>query len=278
VSKRIRYTLLTLPSSAAGRRASPLAVGCLVVCCLFPSAAAAQVGQAPVSGTPVAPRLPVASIFDDLFVGTVTDVTKVSLRDTVTLVGVGAAAAAFGHSVDGSLSNAMAASSGLDKTLGAGETIGGARLQLAAALSTYAVGRFSGQPTVTRIGAELVRAQLMVQAMTAGIKMAVRRERPDNTQFSFPSGHSSVSFASATVLQRNFGWRAGVPAYAVATYVAASRIQDKRHFLSDVTFGAALGILAGRTVTVGTSRTKFEVVPHATVGGGAVSLRWLPTH
>ena len=80
-------------------------------------------------------------------------------------------------------------------------------------------------------------------------------------EFSFPSGHSSVTFATATVLQRNFGWKAGVPAYALASYVAASRVQMKRHFFSDVAFGAAIGIVAGRTVTVGRGRARFGSHP-----------------
>ena len=89
------------------------------------------------------------------------------------------------------------------------------------------------------------------------------------------SGHSSVTFATATVLQRDLGWKVGVPAYGLATYVAASRIQDKRHFLSDVTFGAALGIVAGRSVTVGGGNAKFAVAPTAAPGGGGISFTWL---
>ena len=95
-------------------------------------------------------------------------------------------------------------------------------------------------------------------------------ERPartsDGTEFSFPSGHSAATFASATVLQRHFGWKVGVPAFAVASYVAASRVQEKRHFLSDVAFGATLGIIAGRTVTVGRGEARFAVSPMADTG------------
>ena len=84
-----------------------------------------------------------------------------------------------------------------------------------------------------------------------------------------------MTFATATVLQRDLGWKIGVPAYGLATYVAASRIQDKRHFLSDVAFGAAIGIVAGRSVTVGGGDTKFAVAPTAAPGGGGISFTWL---
>jgi hypothetical protein len=49
----------------------------------------------------------------------------------------------------------------------------------------------------------------------------------------------------------------------------------KRHFLSDVAFGAALGIVAGRSVTVGAGDRRFAVSPVAVPGGGAVQFAWL---
>jgi len=100
------------------------------------------------------------------------------------------------------------------------------------------------------VGGELVQAQFVAQVLTYGIKGSVRRPRPEGGGFSFPSGHTTAAFASATVLQRHFGWKVGIPAYGAATYVAAQRVQGKRHYLSDVAFGAALGVVAGRTVTM----------------------------
>ncbi len=40
-----------------------------------------------------------------------------------------------------------------------------------------------------------------------------------------------------------------MPTYLVASYVAISRMHDNRHFASDVAFGAADGIIIGRSVT-----------------------------
>jgi hypothetical protein len=57
-----------------------------------------------------------------------------------------------------------------------------------------------------------------------------------------------VTFATATVLERHLGWRRSILGYTIASYVAASRLHDNRHFLSDVVFGAAVGSIAGRTV------------------------------
>jgi membrane-associated phospholipid phosphatase len=122
------------------------------------------------------------------------------------------------------------------------------------------------------MGADLVRAQIVTQTVTAGIKLSARRTRPDGTQFSLPSGHASTTFATATVLQRHLGWKAGVPAYALATYVAASRVQVQRHYLSDVALGATLGIVAGRSVTIGRGDARFALGPSVVPGGAGVNL------
>jgi membrane-associated phospholipid phosphatase len=207
---------------------------------------------------------------------TLGDFKRLPSTDTATVLAIGAAGAWLGGiAADRGSSNLLSASPTLDAVLEPGATIGGARMQLAGALATYSVGRFSRSPRVAALGADLLRAQLLSQVMTAGIKMSVRRARPDGSQFSFPSGHTSVSFASATILQRHLGAKAGIPAYAVATYVAASRIQERRHFLSDVAFGAAIGIVAGRTVTVGRGEARFALTPTAVPGGAGVSLNWL---
>jgi membrane-associated phospholipid phosphatase len=211
----------------------------------------------------------------DIVADTIRDLSRLPSFETLTILSIGGAAAALGHSVDGSVTRSLASSDGLRTMLQSGETIGGARMQLAGALATYTLGRITSSVKVTSVGADLIRAQILSQALTAGIKMSVGRERPDGTQYSFPSGHSSVTFATATVLQRNFGWKVGVPAYGLATYVAASRVQGERHFLSDVAFGAALGIVAGRTVTVGRGDARFALAPSIVPGGGGVSFTLL---
>jgi len=116
----------------------------------------------------------------------------------------------------------------------------------------------------------------MAEVLTVGIKQGTRRSRPAGSGFSFPSGHTTAAFATATVLQQHFGWRLGAPAYVLAAYVGASRVEMKRHYLSDVAFAAALGVVAGRTVTIGRSH-QFAVTP-ITAGDGAslgAGLTWV---
>jgi membrane-associated phospholipid phosphatase len=230
--------------------------------CLWSSQAFAQV-QTPDSPTPNA----LARMFDT----TIDDFRRLPSKDTLTWLSIGAAITATGQSRDWDVTNGFAGAR-MRPMFEPGATIGGARAQFVGALATYTVGRVTGERRVAAVGTDLIRAQLLAQTMTAGIKLSARRHRPDGDEFSFPSGHTSVTFATATVLQRNFGWKAGVPAYALASYVAASRVQMKRHFLSDVAFGAAIGIVAGRTVTVGRGPARFAVAPTVSSKQAGISL------
>ena len=208
-----------------------------------------------------------------LFSSTFNDFRRLPSLETLTLLSVGAIAAGFSTAIDGSVTNSVAGTMGGGVAPGA--ILGGKEFQFGTALATFAVGHLTGQNRMADVGGKLLRAQFMAQTVSGLIKVSANRTRPDGTNLSFPSGHASVSFASATVLQREFGWKVGVPAYAIASYIGASRIEDKRHFLSDVAFGAALGIVAGRTVTVGKGDKKFAVAPMAAPGGGGVSFNWV---
>jgi len=90
---------------------------------------------------------------------------------------------------------------------------------------------------------------LLTNLAVHGLKAISNRTRPDGTSTrSFPSGHAATTFALATVVQQNYGLKVGIPAYALASFVAFSRVHGDRHYLSDVLFGAAIGITIGRTV------------------------------
>src|SRR5919112_494129 len=124
-----------------------------------------------------------------------------------------------------------------------------------AAAATYIWGRTKTEPRVRHLGMDLIESTILAEGLTQLIKVAVRRHRPihpdggSNPGYSFPSGHATVTFAAATVLQQHLGWKAAVPTYLVASYVAMSRLHDNRHFASDVAAGAAEGIIIGRSVT-----------------------------
>ena len=84
-------------------------------------------------------------------------------------------------------------------------------------------------------------------ALTLGVtyllKFTVAEERPNNEdRQSFPSAHTSVSFASAEFIRKRYGWEYGIPAYAAASFVAFSRVDSRQHYAHDVIAGAAIGI------------------------------------
>ena len=137
-------------------------------------------------------------------------------------------------------------------------------------MATYAVGKLAHSPQVTHVGSDLIRAQVLNAVITTSLKVVVDRQRPNGGHWSFPSGHTSATFASAATLHAHYGWKVGIPAYATAGFVAWTRVRDREHWLSDVAFGSAIGIVAGRTVASKHGPRRVTVVPTVTKGGGAV--------
>ena len=78
--------------------------------------------------------------------------------------------------------------------------------------------------------------------VTLVLKRAINETRPNGGGYSFPSGHSSSSFGSAEFMRRRYGWKWGAPFYALATFVAYSRVESKMHYTHDVIAGAAIGV------------------------------------
>ena len=163
-----------------------------------------------------------------------------------------------------------------DKFFNPGQTLGSVYVQGGSALATYVIGRATGKEKVKHLGTDMLSAQIVAQTLTQVLKVSTQRERPDGSNnHSFPSGHASATFATATVLQRHLGWRAAVPTYTLATYVAMSRLQENRHFLSDVVFGSTLGVVAGRTTTRH-GRAHWAFIPDISKGHAAVLLSRIP--
>ena len=78
------------------------------------------------------------------------------------------------------------------------------------------------------------------------LKESISEKRPDGSNDrSFPSGHTSMSFAAAASLEKRYGWQIGIPAHAVAAFVGVARVQANKHYWHDVVAGAAIGEAAG---------------------------------
>lgn len=91
------------------------------------------------------------------------------------------------------------------------------------------------------------------------LKELIARERPytviealdilvrPETSFSFPSGHTNASFASAFALTKVYG-KKGAWAYIPAALIALSRCYVGVHYLTDVLAGMAVGTLMALAV------------------------------
>jgi len=183
------------------------------------------------------------------------DVKHIPRRNSVYWLAAGTALALAVHPADDEINARLVGSDFADTFFTPGKVLGASPFVLSAAAATYIVGRAHNQPRVKHLGMDLIGSTILAEGLTQLIKVAVRRDRPihpdgsKNPGYSFPSGHATVTFAAATVLQQHLGWKAAVPTYLVATYVAMSRLHDNRHFASDVAFGATDGIIIGRAVT-----------------------------
>lgn len=95
-------------------------------------------------------------------------------------------------------------------------------------------------------------------AVSGGVKSIINRPRPDQAYpgdiqtyttsngKSFPSGHATLAFATATTLALEYKkWYITVPAYAWAASVGYSRMRLGRHYPTDVAAGALVGIGSG---------------------------------
>lgn len=121
---------------------------------------------------------------------------------------------------------------------------------------------------------QLAKAYGATMAIVYVLKPVVDRQRPDGGTESFPSGHSASAFAGAAFLERRYGWRYGVPAYAAAAFVAYSRVEAKRHWTSDVIAGGAIGIASNLVFTHRLSRVAAQPLVLPRGAGLTLALRF----
>ena len=114
-------------------------------------------------------------------------------------------------------------------------------------------------------------------ASKTALKAMIKAERPDHSDNrSFPSGHTTIAFAAARSLDKEFRNESiwiPIAGYAAATAVGIERIANKHHHWYDVVAGAALGFGAaeltwwasdkllgkGSDFAVGTSGSSIDV-------------------
>ncbi len=120
-------------------------------------------------------------------------------------------------------------------------------------VSVLATGLVRDDKVTINKGLFLAESLAASSLITAGLKYTFKRHRPfadhpfiipasDGGSPSFPSGHTSEAFSTATSLTMAYPkWYVAVPAYAWAASVGYSRMYLGVHYPSDVLAGAIVG-------------------------------------
>lgn len=168
---------------------------------------------------------------------------------------------------------------GVVRHFGQPEVYGGVTLGLAA------VGLAAGDSRITRAAGRLGVSLLLAGATSTAGKVAFGRPRPEQSldadgyvpfsgQASMPSGHAAMAFALATSLSDEIHKPlASVGLYGMAAAVGWSRVNDDRHWLTDVAGGALVGITSAKLAS-GRWRI-FGLRPPSVIGApGGMAIGW----
>lgn len=143
----------------------------------------------------------------------------------------------------------------------------------------YTVGAVKEDEKTYEVGKTLIDALVINGLSTSLIKIVSNRESPNGEELAFPSGHTSSSVTFATVMHEAYGPWVGVPLYGLSAMVAMERLDDGEHWISDVVFGAALGLVVGHTVASGRPPEIFggELAPYVNPENGVSGIAWVKT-
>jgi membrane-associated phospholipid phosphatase len=129
-------------------------------------------------------------------------------------------------------------------------------VSVATPLALYSVGIAKHDKRLQKMGIEQAVGITISSGITYIIKHAVNRPRPGVTyptltplepltNYSFPSGHTSSAFYTATATSLQFKkWYVTAPAFLLAGITAYSRMHEGVHYPTDVMAGATLGVMS----------------------------------
>lgn len=125
---------------------------------------------------------------------------------------------------------------------------------IATPISILAHGYLKKDRVLIRNGYKSAATIVVAMGISTVLKYSVQRQRPSDkypgeiivrdhvSTFSFPSGHTTSAFASATSLSLTYKkWYVAVPAFTYAGMMGYSRMRLGVHYPSDVLAGALIG-------------------------------------
>ncbi len=132
------------------------------------------------------------------------------------------------------------------------EPIGNDRylLPVAAMVPLFAFGAVGKNYKARKAALLGLESYLITGLFTQVLKHTVRRQRPYESNDSFPSGHSSSVFSIAAVMATVYKDTKWVPpvVYSLTSLTAISRLHKQAHWASDIFFGSAMGFFIGKSL------------------------------
>ncbi|MDR3628188.1 MAG: phosphatase PAP2 family protein [Ignavibacteriaceae bacterium] len=193
-----------------------------------------------------------------------TDFVKFDKSTQLNLVG-SAVLIGAGYSIDNNVKDfAQKNSSTFNDGLFSIDNVYGAGITLIGIGGLYGYGVIFKDKEVRKIGLQTIEAVGYSGIIESILKSAVGRSRPYTNEgkakfrpfnfnaahTSFPSGHSTVSFAVSTVLANNTdNVYLKIFCFTASTLVCCARIYHSDHWLSDTITGGLLGYFAGNYVS-----------------------------
>ncbi|GGH76590.1 phosphatase PAP2 family protein [Phaeocystidibacter marisrubri] len=165
------------------------------------------------------------------------------------------------------------------------EPFGSGYYSMGATAIAYGAGWAFKDEKLRRTSLQAAKAYVLTAGATFVLKQLTHRSRPyesgrDDLWYGpyaltfendgFPSGHTSTAFAVASVYAHAYSDRPWlqVGLYSVAGLTALSRMNDDKHWASDVFIGAALGWYIGRTIVK--TDSQLTIAP----SGNGIYLSW----
>ena len=150
----------------------------------------------------------------------------------------------------------------------------------------YLYGHVQDDPKARRTALLATESLVISGTFTYAIKLATQRPRPftgersttwdgpgvNNSSPSFPSGHTTTAFSVASVLSEEYENNPYVApiAYGLATLTGLARINDNKHWASDVFIGGAIGYFVGKAVVrshAGHADSNIKILPASIQNG-----------
>lgn len=194
-----------------------------------------------------------------------------------------AALALFDHPVQEWVqANRSAGSNGLSRVF---RHVGQPEVYVPVTLGLVVTGLVTDERSLTHAGTRAMASLGLAAATELSLKPLVGRARPFtglgpyhfrpfHGSYAMPSGHTTLAFALATSLADEVKSPAArVALYAVATGTALSRVNDDRHWVSDVAMGALIGVTSAKLIN-GKWRVFGLRPPQVLVGGGQQAIIW----